>query len=222
MAIYFKKPQNKATACVIWMHGLGADAKDMMGVADAFPEGTTITHVFIDAPVRPVTINNHMPMRAWYNILGMTLTDREDKAGILESEIIINEVIDSQIKNGFTAQQIFLAGFSQGGAMALFVGLRSLKKIGGIISLSAYIPLPSECEPAKNTAMPMFLAMGQHDPIVLPDWTKKSYDWLVEQSYKNMELRKYPIEHSICLEEINDLATWLQKQVALIECNGEN
>jgi phospholipase/carboxylesterase len=215
LGIYIKKPEAAAKACVIWMHGLGADAKDMMGVADAFPSNMAISHVFIDAPVRPVTINNNIPMRAWYNIIGLKLTDREDKHGILDAEKIINEVVATQVKEGFTSQQIFLAGFSQGGAMALFTGLRSAQKLGGIISLSSYLPLISECENTKHTSTPIFMAMGEQDPVVLPAWTRKSFDWLSLKTFKKITWKQYPMEHSICIEEIKDIVNWLTEQVSL-------
>lgn len=222
MTIYVKKAQEKAEACVIWLHGLGADAKDMLGVADALPSNMPISHVFIDAPIRPITINNHMPMRAWYDILGMQLTSREDKSGILESEKIILQVIDNQIKEGFDFKQIFLAGFSQGGAMALFTGLRSLEKLGGIISLSAYLPLIDECRQTQHNCQPIFMAIGENDPVVLPAWSKKSYDWLIANNFKQVTKRCYSMEHSICVEEINDIIYWLNKQISLIACDGEN
>ncbi len=212
MAIYEKNPSHKASACIIWLHGLGSDAKNMMGVANALTTNLQIKHVFIDAPIRPVTINNNVPMRAWYNIVGINLTDREDKIGIFESEKIINDLIDNEIKNGFQENQIFIAGFSQGGAMALFVGLRSEKNLGGLISMSAYLPLVTECL-TLQTNLPIFMALGNHDPVVLPNWTQKTHDWLVEKNFKDISLNKYPMEHNICLEEIQDIEKWLQKTI---------
>jgi phospholipase/carboxylesterase len=212
LAIYEKNPSHKASACIIWLHGLGSDAKNMMGVANALTTNLQIKHVFIDAPIRPVTINNNVPMRAWYNIVGINLTDREDKIGIFESEKIINDLIDNEIKNGFQENQIFIAGFSQGGAMALFVGLRSEKNLGGLISMSAYLPLVTECL-TLQTNLPIFMALGNHDPVVLPNWTQKTHDWLVEKNFKDISLNKYPMEHNICLEEIQDIEKWLQKTI---------
>lgn len=209
-----KEPQQQAQACVIWMHGLGADASDMAGLAEQLSlDDVSVRHVFMDAPIRPVTLNNGMAMRAWYDIAGMKLTDREDKAGILESQALIRQVIDSQINDGFTAKQIFLAGFSQGGAMALYTALHLTIPLAGVIALSVYLPLAAECkaELPKNT--PIFIASGQYDPLVLPVWTKQTADWLVAANYSKLAFHSYLMEHAICAEEINDLSNWLSTQV---------
>lgn len=214
MSVYEKNPNDAARACIIWMHGLGSDAQNMMGIADAFPSTTAIKHVFIDAPIRPVAINNNIPMRAWYNIMGVKLTDREDKAGILESYQIIQNTIDTQIQKGFQHKQIYLAGFSQGGAMALYAGLKNSDAIGGIISLSAYLPLVSDFSIIKNTNTPIFIALGEHDQVVQPAWTNASFKWLQDQGFTNLVLKKYPMEHSICIEEIRDLYNWITAQIS--------
>jgi len=219
--VYVKEPNQPAQACVIWMHGLGSDAQNMMGVADVMPSTVPLRHVFVDAPVRPVTLNNHMPMRAWYNIVGLKLMDREDREGILQSEKMILDVITGQLAEGFTSKQIYLAGFSQGGAMALFIGLRSIAPLGGVIALSSYLPLISECEQALIPSTPIFMAMGEQDPIVLPSWTRQSYDWLLSQQFKHISWKQYPMEHIICIEEIRDLSHWLGEQVSLVTCGGE-
>lgn len=209
-------------ACIIWLHGLGADAENMMSVAEALPPtDIAFRHVFMDAPIRPVTLNNHMPMRAWYDVTGLKLTDREDRNGILHSEKMVQDVISSQIAEGLSANQIFIAGFSQGGALALFVGLRTTLRLGGVISLSAYLPLVSECNQTPIKSLPTFIAMGEHDPIVLPSWTRQSYDWLVDNQYENVTWKQYPMQHTICIEEIKDISCWLKKQVSLITCDGD-
>jgi len=196
------------------MHGLGADASDMAGLAEQLSlNEVAVRHVFMDAPVRPVTLNNGMLMRAWYDIIGMQLTDREDKEGILGSQLLIQEVIDTQIKEGFSAKQIFLAGFSQGGAVALYTALQRTVALGGVIALSAYLPLAIDCQAALPKDTPVFIAYGQYDPIVLPIWTKQSADWLVAKGYNQVTLHNYLMEHAICAEEINDLSNWLTTQV---------
>ncbi len=212
--VYVKEPQQQAQACVIWMHGLGADAQDMAGLAAQLPVSVAIRHVFIDAPVRAVTINNHMPMRAWYDIVGIKLTDREDREGIFQSEAMIREVIDSQLAEGFVSEQIFLAGFSQGGAMALFTGLQMTTPLAGIITLSAYLPLADVCRMTLNNGTPIFAAGGQYDPIVLPAWTKQSVEGLRARGFEQITWHEYPMEHAICAEEVKDLAQWLNIQVA--------
>jgi phospholipase/carboxylesterase len=142
LTTYIKESHQPAQACVIWLHGLGADAANMMGVADAFPESfLPIRHVFVDAPLRPVTLNNHMTMRAWYDITGLTLEDREDKEGILQSEQMILEIIAEQVSKGIALNQIYLAGFSQGGAIALFIAMRTRLQLAGVLALSSYLPL---------------------------------------------------------------------------------
>ena len=211
--VYVKEPQQQAQACVIWMHGLGADAQDMVGLVEQLPLTVAIRHVFLDAPVRPVGLNNNMPMRAWYNILGMKLTDREDSEGVRQSEGLIRQVIDTQLTEGFTSDQIFLAGFSQGGAMALFTGLHMPSLLAGIIVLSAYLPLASECKIVLDPSTPMFIAGGIYDPLVLPSWTKKCVDSLQSQGFKQVASHEYPMEHSICAEEMRDITNWLTTQV---------
>lgn len=213
MSIHIKDPEQKAHGCIIWMHGLGADASDMMGLANELPLAVPMRHVFIDAPVRPVTLNNHMRMRAWYDIVGITLNDREDKTGILASESLIRGVIEQQLLEGFSADTIFLAGFSQGGAMALYTGLRTTIGLGGVISLSGYIPLLSETRPTLPSSTPFFIAAGDYDPIVLPVWTAMSTEFLRQQGYQNLAWHRYPMDHSICGDEIRDLSQWLTKVV---------
>lgn len=215
--VYTKDPENTAKACVIWMHGLGADANDMAGLAEQLPLTVAVRHVFIDAPIRPVTLNNSMPMRAWYDISGVTLTDREDSEGILHSEKIIREVIQRQLTEGFISEQIFLAGFSQGGAMALFTGLHAQESLGGIIALSAYLPLVNSSDFKANKTIPIFMAYGQHDPLVLPEWTKQSMIYLQEKGYRCIEQRGYSMEHAICPLEVSDVAQWLSAKVVSIK-----
>ncbi len=220
--VYMKEPQEKAQACVIWMHGLGADAQDMAGLADALPLAIAVRHVFMDAPIRPVTLNNNMPMRAWYDITGLTLTDREDREGILQAEEIIRAVFESQLADGFLPEQIFLAGFSQGGAMALYTGLHTKTKLAGIIALSAYLPLAAECKLEMDKNTPIFIAGGEYDPIVSPLWTKQGAEWLRAQGCQQISLHEYPMEHAICTEEVRDLAQWLTTQVAAITLDKED
>lgn len=216
MSIYVKDPEQTAQACVIWMHGLGADAQDMVGLATELPLTVPVRHVFLDAPVRPVTLNNNMLMRAWYDISGMSLTDREDSVGIKESEQMILEVIGAQIEAGFSSKQIFLAGFSQGGAMALYTGLHSSMPLAGLIVLSAYLPLLSACQISQDKQTPIFAAGGSYDPIVLPIWTHMSIDYLRQHGFAQIAQHDYPMEHSICNEEIVDLANWLNQQVSAV------
>lgn len=211
--VYVKESQQQASACIIWMHGLGSSAEDMMGLVAQLPIHLSIRHVFVNAPIRPVTINNRMPMRAWYDIIGVKLTDREDITGISASELIIQDVIQQQISTGLQSHQIFLAGFSQGGAMALYAGLRFSPVLGGVIALSAYLPLVSECDDVAVSDMPIFVAGGSFDPVVLPAWTKQSYDWLRSKGFQYASWHEYPMEHTICGNEIKDLTLWLNTRI---------
>ena len=217
LKIYTKESPSPAEACVIWLHGLGANAADMQAVVEALPIHGPIRHVFVDAPVRAITLNNHMMMPAWYDVTGLRLQDREDREGILASEQAIDDIISSQIANGLLSQQIYLAGFSQGGAMALLIGLRTQRQLGGILALSAYLPLQKECLSPKFKALPIFMAMGSADQIVMPDWTKLSYDFIKAQGFLKLTFKEYVMGHSICMEEVTDIAHWLQSQIKLFD-----
>ncbi len=211
--LYVKDPAQKAKACIIWMHGLGANAQDMMGLAEQLSLHQAVRHVFLDAPIRSVTLNNGLPMRAWYDIVGIRLNDREDRDGITQSQQMIRQAIQAQVSEGFIPEQIFLAGFSQGGAMALYAGLQSEQPLGGLIALSAYLPLATELMQTQNTHLPIFMASGKFDPIVLPEWTKLSYDHLLRLGLKSVTLREYPMDHSICMDEMHDLMQWLDSSI---------
>ncbi|MBA3537534.1 MAG: carboxylesterase [Tatlockia sp.] len=214
MNVYKKEPQQQAEACVIWMHGLGADASDMMGLVEQLSiDDLALRHIFLNAPVRPVTLNGGMAMRAWYDIVGMQLTDREDKEGIEHSAAFIRGIYEDQLNNGLTKNKIFFAGFSQGGAMALYTALHMTQPVAGVIALSAYLPMADKCKTdlAKNT--PIFMASGQYDPIVLPIWSKETASKLTNSGYSEISLHSYLMEHSICGEEINDLSHWLRVQL---------
>lgn len=216
MSIYIKEPRKPAQACVIWMHGLGSDAQNMVGLANQLPITVSLRQVCLKAPIRPVTLNNGMLMSAWYDIVGLSLMDREDHVGLKQSAQIIQKAIDEQIDEGFSEEQIFLAGFSQGGAMALFTGLQMTKPLGGIIALSAYLPLASECTIQLDPITPIFLAAGVYDSLVLPAWSRQCADIVREQGFQHVSWHEYPMEHSICAEEVGDLAQWLNQQVGLI------
>lgn len=214
MSIYIKEPEQAPKACIIWMHGLGADASDMAGLAEQLPlPNLPVRHVFLDAPLRPVTLNGGMVMRAWYDIKGGELLDRVDKDGIQQSEHLIEKVIDAQISEGLQSTQIILAGFSQGGAMALQTALSSNLKLGGVVALSSYLPMALETVACQDKSTPMFLGLGTQDPLVRPEWTRASADWLRVNGYAKILVKEYPMEHSICFAEINDLSLWLISQI---------
>ncbi|WP_419420047.1 alpha/beta hydrolase [Legionella sp. D16C41] len=210
MTIFNSQNTVPAKGCVIWMHGLGADSSDMASLVTEYPiSELALQHICIDAPIRPVTLNAGMRMRAWYDIVGLTLTDREDREGILHSYNYIKDVIMEQIQAGYDSSQIALAGFSQGGAIALYTALHCSFPLAGVIALSAYLPLVFECKPTLMKKTPIFMASGLYDPIVLPDWSKQTKEWLIAQGFDELTWRQYPMEHAICPAEITDIASWL-------------
>lgn len=214
LPVYKKEPSAPAKACVIWMHGLGSNAADMMGLAEQLPlKDCAIRHVFIDSPTRPVTLNGGMIMPAWYDILGMELVDREDQKGIEASAALIRPLIDEQLANGLKLEQIYLAGFSQGGAMALYTALTTEGRLGGVIALSAYLPLAQSIQPTLDKATPFFMGSGRFDSVVQPEWTFNSKERLVAVGYSAMAFNLYAMDHSVCFEEINDLCQWLTDHV---------
>lgn len=220
--VYILDPKTPAQACMIWMHGLGSDAHDMMSLANQLSLSAPIRHVCLNAPIRPVTINNHMLMRGWYDIVGFNASDREDRVGILSSEALIHDVLESQLKEGFKSEQLFLAGFSQGGAMALFTGLNHDGLLGGIISLSAYLPIVTDCYWRLDKRTPIFMGFGAHDPIVLPMWTQQSATHIKKQGYEQLAMRQYPIAHQVSPEEVQDLVHWIHQHLSMTTAVSEN
>lgn len=204
-------------ASVIVLHGLGADGNDFVPVArelDLSAAGA-VRFVFPHAPVTPVTINGGYSMRAWYDILGADLVQREDEAGLRKSLSGIDALIEREKSRGIPAQRIVLAGFSQGCAMALLTGLRHRERLGGIVGLSGYLPLAAttgvERHPA-NAATPVFLAHGRVDPVVSIARAIASRDLLNALGYE-VEWHEYPMAHSLCAQEIGDLNRWLSKRL---------
>jgi phospholipase/carboxylesterase len=206
------------SASVIWMHGLGADGNDFVPIVNELElDGTpAIRFVFPHAPMRPVTINNGYVMRAWYDVSLGDLegqSRRADEKGVRESQAHITALIERESKRGVAAENIVLAGFSQGGAIALQTGLRHPRKLAGVMALSTYLPLaeslPQEATPA-NKATPIFMAHGTYDPVVPLMMGAGSMTLLTGLGYA-VEWRQYPMPHSVCPEEIEDLGDWLRK-----------
>jgi phospholipase/carboxylesterase len=210
LSIYSEGSQQPQQGCVLWMHGLGASASDMMGLANELvTPRLRFKHVFLDAPQRPVTINAGMVMPAWYDISGMDLVDRVDSQGIAQSQALIEKAIDGQLEEGFEYQQIILAGFSQGGAMALHTALNLEVKLAGVIALSAYLPSIADTRAVLDKNTPFFIALGQFDSVVFPAWSLQSRDWLLAQGYQSLSCHQYPMDHSVCYEELQDLSQWM-------------
>lgn len=202
-------PHEKPELCVIWMHGLGADAQNMLNVAKELRLSVPVKHIALQAPLKPVTCYQGAVVPAWYDIVGLRFEDREDESGIMASQAKIQEVIAMQLSEGFVSRQIILAGFSQGGAMALVAGLMASESLGGILSLSGYLPLATRLSWAQSRHVPIFIAYGHQDDVVLPSWTQKGVDWLKEKEFDFIEVKSYDMAHTICFNEIKDIAAWL-------------
>lgn len=199
------------THSVIWLHGLGADGHDFEPLVPALGIQTPTRFIFPHAPVRPVTINGGMAMRAWYDILTPALVRHEDEAGILQSEQLIVDLIRRENSRGVPTHQIVLAGFSQGCAMTLHTGLRYPEALAGLIGLSGYLPLADRAAPhwsAANQKTPVFLAHGTHDPVVSLERGQSTEQLLVSSGY-DVQWHTYPMQHSVSPHEIHDIAQFL-------------
>ncbi len=213
-------------AAVIWMHGLGADGHDFEPIVPelGLPDSLPVRFVFPHAPIRPVTINAGMVMRAWYDVMSLGGTRREDEQGVRASQRGIEALIEREKTRGLVAGQIVLAGFSQGGAMALQTGLRHPERVAGLLVLSSFLPLPdslaAEASPA-NRDVPIFMAHGTHDPLIPLARARDSRDRLLALGY-HVEWHEYPMPHAVCGEEIADLSAWLRRvlNAPLIRCQG--
>jgi phospholipase/carboxylesterase len=204
---------------IIWLHGLGADGEDFVPIAEELELPVAVRYIFPHAPMRPVTINGGYVMRAWYDILtGAASADisasigrQEDSAGIRASQVQIEELILQDRRRGVAAKNIFLAGFSQGGAVVLHTGLRHPEQLGGILALSTYLPLPQTLQAeadVRTKDTPIFMAHGQADPVIPYAFGKASADMLLQQHY-GLEWHSYDMPHAVCPEEIRDIELWL-------------
>ena len=201
-------------AAVIWLHGLGADGHDFEPIVPelGLPATKPIRFIFPNAPQRPVTINNGMRMRAWYDILQLG-GGAEDEAGIREAQGLLEELISRETGKGIPHSKIVLAGFSQGGAIVLQTALRQRERLAGVLALSTYLPLSKTLEKeraAENSALPIFMAHGAYDDMIPPDRAARSRDALLALGYA-VEWHEYPMPHSVCPEEIADIAAFLQR-----------
>ena len=199
------------TASVIWLHGLGADGNDFVPIVGELklPQAA-IRFVFPHAPVQPVTINGGMRMRAWYDIKDGAVR-REDESGVRASQGLVEKLIAREKQRGTPAARLVLAGFSQGGAIALQTGLRHPERIAGIMALSTYLPiadkLPAEAS-ALNRDVPIFMAHGTQDPVIVLERAVQSRNILASLGYAP-QWHEYAMPHSVCAEEIGDIGAWL-------------
>lgn len=208
------RPQEKPIASIIWLHGLGADGHDFANIVPELnlAKELAVRFIFPHAPVMPVTINAGYMMRAWYDITGFDANSIEDAQGIRRSEQALHALIEYEKKQGIPAERIVLAGFSQGGAMALHTGLRYPEQLAGILALSTYLPLKNNLEKemsAANQSIPVFMAHGDEDNIVPLAYARLAQQFLTQHNYK-VEFHTYPMAHSVCTEEIVDIALWLR------------
>jgi len=213
-----KEPHLTASASVIWLHGLGADGNDFAPIVPELrlPANLSVRFIFPHAPVQAVTINGGYAMRAWYDILEANLSRRVDEQGVKDSGQAIMELIEREHARGIPYDKILLAGFSQGGAISLYLGLRYPQKLAGIMALSTYIPVPEKLATERSAAMReanIFMAHGDFDPVV-PMSLAKDSKALLEQLGYTPEFKNYPMPHSVCPEELADIRTFLIKTLS--------
>ncbi len=196
---------------VIWLHGLGADGHDFEPIVPELrlPDDLPLRFVFPHAPARPVTINAGMVMRAWYDIVSLDSEGRADEAGVRESTELLNALVEREQDRGVEARNIVVAGFSQGGAIAINAALNSEERLAGLMALSTYIALPVEIDDVPgNRELPVFMAHGTFDPMVMLKWGRASAETLRNAGYR-VEWHEYPMAHAVCPQEIQDIRQWL-------------
>ncbi len=208
-------PSSAPKTCVIWLHGLGDSGHGFAPIVPELklPESMAVKFIFPHAPEIPVTINNGMRMRAWYDIKSMAFDRRADLAGVKASAIKIEQLINAQIEQGIPANKIVLAGFSQGGVVSLHLAPRFNQKLAGILALSTYM-----CEPAlladeaveANRNTPVMMAHGELDDVVPVAMGSAAYKTLTDNNF-NATWQTYPMQHNVCMQELTDISAWLQK-----------
>ena len=206
-------------AAVIWMHGLGDDGRGWSEVVPSLrlPADLAVRFVFPHAPVMPVTINNGMRMRAWYDIRQANLDDRADLEGVHRSRELVDALLAREASRGIAMRRTLLAGFSQGGAIALYAGLRLPERLAGIVALSTYLIAGERLEAeasAANRDVPIFMAHGLYDPVVQLAWAERSRDWLKDGGWP-VEWHAYPMEHAAVLEEILAAGAFIARALAV-------
>lgn len=202
---------------IIWMHGLGADGHDFAPIAEQLLLPMAVRFVFPHAPVMPVTINGGYQMRAWYDLYALDSLRVEDAAGINASQASITALIQQEIQRGIPEQHIILAGFSQGGAIALHTALRHPRPLAGVLALSTYLPLAASLPSEKhiaNAAIPILMAHGNFDSVITPALAQNSRS-ILEQAGYNVEWHEYPMAHSVCNEEIGDIRQFITQALQL-------
>ncbi|MFZ5522983.1 MAG: alpha/beta hydrolase [Pseudomonadota bacterium] len=206
-----KQPQHS----IIWLHGLGADGQDFVPIAEELNLPAAVRYIFPHAPQRPVTINGGYVMRAWYDISGSAIDTQQDEAGIRASQGGIEALIAQEAARGIAQDHIFLAGFSQGGAVALHTALRQTVPLAGVLALSTYLPLSdsanSEALPGTRIT-PVFMAHGRSDPVIPFGLGVASRDALIRLGYA-VEWHEYAMQHAVCEQELRDIEIWLSERL---------
>ena len=210
-------PAGPASASVIWLHGLGADGHDFVPIVPELklPATPGIRFVFPHAPMRPVTLNMGMRMRAWYDIRTLTAEGRADEEGLRASLARVKELIAAERALGIAPGRIVIAGFSQGAATALHVALRHPEPLAGVLALSSYLPLQATLAAElseANKATPILMCHGQHDPVLPIALGLAACNWLRAAGYR-VEWKEYPMQHQVSLPEIADIAAWLRARL---------
>jgi len=204
-------------AAIIWLHGLGADGNDFVPIVDQLqlPSHFAVRFIFPHAPVRPITINQGYHMPGWYDISSLSIVEKEDAAGIKESSAILDELVQEQEANGISSDRIIVAGFSQGGAIALYSGCRYPKPLGGIMALSTYLALPETLEEEISdyaSEIPVFMAHGRQDDVIAYEYGKQGLEQL-ESNNIEVQWNEYDMGHAVCIEEIQHIRQWLMQQL---------
>lgn len=207
----------KPDACIIWLHGLGADGHDFEPIVPELdlPAALSIRFIFPHAPIIPVTINGGMPMRAWYDFKSLDFGIGENRDQIRESVREVTALVDAQREAGIDAERIILAGFSQGGVVALHAGLGYKERLGGVMALSTYLPMAGELEEQMglaNRGLPVFSAHGKHDDVIPVTAGHQARKWLEDNGFA-LEAHDYPMGHAVSPEEIGAIAHWLRARL---------
>jgi phospholipase/carboxylesterase len=210
------EPAAPAKATVILLHGLGADGWDFVPIVEelGLPDALPVRFVFPHAPLRPVTVNSGYVMRAWYDIKSFTPEGRADAVGLAESVARVNAYLQAEIARGVAASRIVLAGFSQGGAVALAAGLRFHERLAGLLALSTYLPFPARLAAEKSAAnadVPILMCHGRMDPVVHFAMGTEAREALQAHGYP-VEWHEYPMQHEVCAEELAEVGRWLRRR----------
>ena len=202
---------SEPSASVIWLHGLGADGHDFEPIVPELrlPDTLPLRFVFPHAPVRPVTLNGGMAMRAWYDIISLDRNGPVDAAGINESSALLESLIAREEQRGINPGRIVLAGFSQGGAIAINTVLRAGRKLAGLMALSTWLALPETLQAdSVDASTPVFMAHGRFDPMIPMQYGRSAADALVDAGF-DVDWHDYPMAHAVCPQEIDDIRNWL-------------